>query len=154
LIENQNGDGSLPTINSVTGSVDGALVLDTDYFVTKLPEAGWAIYVVDSVSVTTESQDIVINVDYTPAAQTILKRGGVKVMTPIQLAFQTVDVNGDYVQFIFYKAFGNGADGHGFSPENSAESVTMDLVFTAKMDANRPGGDKLFRKVIGGASLG
>jgi hypothetical protein len=153
LLENQNGDGSKPAVNSVTGSVDGLLVEVDDYAIVQIP-GGWGIALNDSVTVTTEVQDIVVNYDYTPNAQTILKRGGVKIIDPIELAFQTVDENGNFVQFFFYKAFTNGADGHGFSPENTAEPITMDFVFTAKKDTNRAVGDQLMRKVIGDVSLG
>ena len=148
------GDGSAPTITSVEGSVDGALTVDVDYFLVSLPEVGYGIYVIDSATVTTEAQDLDIVYNYTPSAQTILKRGGVKIITPIELAFQTVAEDGDYVQFFFYKAFTNGADGHSFSPENSAEPITMDLAFTAKKDSNRTVGDQLMRKVKGGTTLG
>lgn len=154
LIANQMGDGTAPTITSVTGSVDGALVANTDYFLIKLPEAGWAIYVKDSTTVTTELQNLTIVYNYTPAAQVKLTRGGVKVITPIELAFQTINSDGDYVQYFFYKCFSDGADGHGFGAEGSAEPITMDLKLTAKTDINRPSGDQLMSKVIGGASLG
>ncbi len=154
LLDKQNGDLSKQTIASVVGSVDGALVANTDYFMTFLPEVGWAIYIKDTATVTTLVQNIVVTYSYTPNAQTILKRGGVKIMQPIELAFQTVAEDGDYVQFLFYKCYTNGADGHGFSPENSSEPVTMDFTFTAKKDINRASGDQLFRKVKGDVSLG
>lgn len=66
-LANQESDGTQPTINSVTGGTNGALVLDTDYFIIKV--AGkWGIYVIDSVTVTTEAQTITVDSDYTPAA--------------------------------------------------------------------------------------
>lgn len=154
LLENQNGDGSEPTINSVTLGTDGAIVADTDYFTVKLAEVGWGIYIVDSATVTTESQSVTINYDYTPAESVTLTRGGKKVISPIELAFQTVNEDGDYVQYFFYKCFTNGADGHGFSPENSAEPITMDLVWTAQKDTNRTDLDQLYSKKIGESSLG
>jgi hypothetical protein len=148
LIEGHNSDGSKPTINSVTGGTDGALVLGTDYDLAKLPEAGWAIYFISGGNISTEAQDVVVDYDYTPAGETILKRGGIKVIEPLEIAFQTTDEDGDYVQFIFYKAYSNGADGHGFSPENEVSAITMDLTFTAKKDVNRDSGDQLMRKVF------
>ncbi len=159
LLANQMGDGTQPTINTVTGSVDGVLVLDTDYFVANLSGAGWAVVILDSATVTTEAQDMTINTDYTPAAQTILKRGGIKIIEPIELAFQTIasnqsDGSDEYVTYYFYKCFSNGNIGHGFSPENTAEPITMDLGFTAKKDANRETGDKLYKVVRGDTPLG
>jgi hypothetical protein len=159
LIENQNGDGSVISITSVTGSVDGALVEDTDYFITKLDGAGWAVVLIDSSTITTETQDMVIVYDYTPSAQTILKRGGVKIIDPIELAFQTIaksqaDGTDEYVTYYFYKCFSNGNIGHGFSPENEATPITMDLGFTAKKDINRTSGDQLYKVVRGDTYLG
>lgn len=68
-ITNQNGDGSAVTINSVTGGTDGALS-DGDGFHFGQDENGnYGIYMGDVASeLTTESQDIVIDYDYTPNA--------------------------------------------------------------------------------------
>lgn len=154
LFENQNGDLSQPSVTSITGATDGLLVAGTDYELVKLPEIGWGVYFVTGGAITTLLQDMTIVYDYTPNAKTILKRGGIKIITPIELAFQTTDENGDYVQIIFYKCFTDGADGHGFSPELTAEPITMDLTFTAKKDTNRTDGDQLYSKIFGGDNLG
>ena len=154
LIENQNGDLSEPSITSITGGTDGVITEGTDYNLVLLPEVGYGISVKLGVNVTTIAQDLVIVYDYTPAETVTLTRGGVKIINPIELAYQTVAENGDYVQYFFYKCNTNGADGHGFSPENSAEPITMDLAFTAKKDTNRTSGDQLMSIVRGGISLG
>jgi len=153
MLENQNGSGAIIEPTSVTAATDGALTEDLDWVIVNLPEVGWGIQIFDSATVTTEAQDLTIVYDYTPAEQTIMKRGGVKIINPIEIAFQTVDEAGDYVQYFFYKCVTNGADGHGFSPELSAEAVTMDLVFTAKKDTNRDTGDQLMRIVKGDSTL-
>lgn len=67
-IENQNGDGSAITVNSVTGATDGALVEDTDYYVTQNENGEYGIMIIDSVDVTTEGQNVTIDYDYTPSA--------------------------------------------------------------------------------------
>ena len=86
-LSGQNQSGLVPTINSVAGATDGALVLNTDYFVIKLPTGDWAISITDSVTVTTEAQDIEIDTDYTPSASTTLSTGGLSSMTPIWWRF-------------------------------------------------------------------
>lgn len=152
LFENQNGDGSEPTVNSVTLDPEDTavtLVEDTDYFVFKLPEVGWAISFLDTVD-TDNSLDVEIDYDYTPAEKTKLTRGGKKTIDSIQLAFQTLDANDEYVTYYFYKVYTDGNIGHGFSPENSAEPVTMDLSFTARKDTNREAGDQLYSVERGG----
>jgi hypothetical protein len=63
-IEHQMGDKTSPTVNSVTGSTDGALVAETDYFVGQDDDGDWGIFIIDSVTVTTEAQNITINYDY------------------------------------------------------------------------------------------
>lgn len=80
-LENQNGDGSQPNVNSVSGGTDGELTADTDYYVGKDSQGNWGIFVVDSTDVTTESQSITINYDYTPNASKKLTFGssGTKV---------------------------------------------------------------------------
>lgn len=67
-LSGQNADGSQPTINSVTAGTDGALVLNTDYFVAKNSAGKWAVYIIDSSTLSTENQAITINTDYTPSA--------------------------------------------------------------------------------------
>lgn len=69
LIENQNGDLSTVVINSVTGSVDGALVADDDYRIVKdgLGRTGIVMDLAGTL-LTTEVQDLVVDYDYTPNA--------------------------------------------------------------------------------------
>lgn len=76
VIENQNNDLSEITINSVTLGTNGAIVEGTDY--TKVKDAAtgkWGIVIWDSATVTTESQSVVIDYDYTPAAAQVLTGG-------------------------------------------------------------------------------
>lgn len=65
--DNQNGDGSAITPDSVTGGTDGALVANTDYFVTSV-DGVRGIIIADTADVTTLSQTITIVYDYTPNA--------------------------------------------------------------------------------------
>lgn len=76
----QNGDGTQPTINSVTGSVDGALTLNDDFHIVQNPSTGkWGIIfntVAIGPTLTTLTQTATINSDYTPAASKNLVGGG------------------------------------------------------------------------------
>ena len=69
---NQNGDGTILTINSVTGSTDGPLVADDDYHLVQDPSTGHYVIVMNSVAggttLTTLAQTITVDYDYTPAA--------------------------------------------------------------------------------------
>lgn len=68
VIENQMGNGNAPSITSVVGSVDGALVANTDFFLLENSDGKWGIIIVDSATVTTMNQSFVITYDYTPNA--------------------------------------------------------------------------------------
>ena len=159
LLDHQNHDLSEISITSVTGSVDGALSDGTDFVEVKLEGVGRAIVIFDTVNLTTDNQNLTIVFNYTPSSKKIMKRGGVKVIQPIEIAFQTVATSVDsgedeFVTYYFYKAFPSGNIGHGFSPENSAEPITMDLTFSAKSDTNRDSGDRLYSVVRGDDFLG
>ena len=87
VMSGQNQSGLVPTINSVTLGIDGAIVKDTDYSVFKMPTGDWAISIRDSATVTTKDQTVAIDTDYTPAASTTLSTGGLSSMTPIYWRF-------------------------------------------------------------------
>lgn len=69
LIENQNGDNSPVTVDSVTGSTDGLLTADTDYHVVQDEQGrtGIIVHEVGSPALT-ENQNLTIVYDYTPNA--------------------------------------------------------------------------------------
>lgn len=69
-IENQNGDGGAITVNSITAGTDGLLVDGTDYEIIQNAAGEYGFYIIDSATVTTVSQDMVLDYDYTPNAST------------------------------------------------------------------------------------
>jgi hypothetical protein len=73
ILDGQNGDGTVQTINSVTGGTDGAFVLGDEYEMVEV-QGGWAVMLFGS-GVTTTSQDVVVDYDYTPAAGSTLFSG-------------------------------------------------------------------------------
>ena len=144
LLDKQNGDKTVKqTIASVTASTDGALVEKTDYDQVYLPEVGWGIVISSGGKVTILNQSITVVFGYTPAATEKITSGGVKSISALELRFETIGADGKAVDFDFYNCFPDGNIGHGFSPENSADPVTMDLKFTAKCDTSRAVGDQL-----------
>jgi len=69
LVENQNGDGSVLTINSVTGSVDGALTVNDDFEIVQDGQGRTGIVLnLAGTLLTTIVQDITVDYDYTPNA--------------------------------------------------------------------------------------
>lgn len=68
-IEHQNGDGSALNVDSVTGSVDGALSADVDFHVVSVNGVyGIIVHHTGSGGVTTLNQTFTVQYDYTPNA--------------------------------------------------------------------------------------
>lgn len=69
-IANQNGDGTAPTINSITGATDGALTVNDDYELIKVGGVWGVVFQSAAVggTLTTLAQVLTIDYDYTPAA--------------------------------------------------------------------------------------
>lgn len=67
---------SAPSAVTVTGGTDGALVENTDFFVVKVNAYTWGVYVITGGAVTTEAQDLVLAVSYTPVITTTQTTGG------------------------------------------------------------------------------
>ncbi len=85
IIENQNGDETQLTINSVTGGTDSLLVADTDYFIGQDENGLTIITVIDSATVSTLSQTMTVDYDYTPSATTRYYTGGFQDFTKFYL---------------------------------------------------------------------
>jgi len=82
-IENQNGDGSQPTIDSVVGSVDGALTENVDFVIAKNGYGDWGIVPnTAGANLTTTAQTLTITYDYTPNASRSISGGETKIATP------------------------------------------------------------------------
>lgn len=83
LIENQNGDGTIITINTVTGGTDGALTADDDYHLVIDDQGDYGIIlntVAGGTNITTLTQVVTIDYDYTPNASRNLV-GGASMQT-------------------------------------------------------------------------
>ena len=150
LIKNQMGDGTAPTINSVTGSIDSTLTLGTDYYLVN-GSGGWSIVVTDSVDVTTEAQTITIGYDYTPAASTVLTAGTTsKVLLPFQCRFThwTNDVLTTYDYRLTAYRVSPDSGGLVFNKLGAKSSNDLDtwtIAMTAELDSGLADGSQLFR---------
>jgi len=145
-LDYQNGDASKITPDSVAGSVDGALVLDTDYFIVQDAAGKWGIVVLDSVTVTTLVQTITITYDYTPAANRYLSTGSESVViAPKVVRITSTDVDGNDLTILIYKA--RNADGINleFPPYDSGEPWKCPIVLEGRRDTSRSAKDMLFK---------
>lgn len=163
LLNAQNSDGTEPTIDSVTGSVDGALTLNTDYFITEI-DGLFYITIRDSLVVTVEAQNITIQADYTPAARTRRTTGGLTNQTPIEIRLtnrnpDTADAadassnagisENDAIwrttQYVFYRGTVSAGEAITFPAETGTETIIrypFEGLFIN--DPTRTAGDQLF----------
>ena len=148
LLTGQNATGTAPTINSVTGSVDGLAAAD-DYTLVKLP-GGWYLQPLDGTNFTTEAQSLTINTDYTPAAGYNLSSGtSSKVLVPYWVRFThytddaltTYDYSLDAYR-VYPNAGGLVFNKLGAKSDNDFDTWTVAL--TAERDSGRADGSQLF----------
>ena len=153
LIEGQNGDGTTPTINSVTGGTDGAYVLGTDYEIIQA-QGGWSISLFGA-GVTTEAQDVVIDYDYTPAAGSTLTSGSAsQVLDPFVLRVRHYTNDAftlyDYEAKFFKTNLEPGSLVQTKSGSLAANTLDeWNAVFTATPDADLTSGEQLFSIYFG-----
>ena len=103
-IEYQNGDGTIITINSVTGSVDGALTADDDYHLVVDDNGIYGIIlntVAGGTNITTVTQTVTIDYDYTPSASFKVEVGGASELPYIMMKFETITQEADGTAGLF-----------------------------------------------------
>lgn len=141
----QNGDLSKITPTSVTGGTNGALVLNTDYMIVQ--DAGtqhWGIIVIDSTTVTTESQTIAIVYNYTPAASKYLKSGGKLTISPKVVRITNTDANTKYFRITVYKATNAQGITLELVADDSEDPNVVPIKLEGVCDVTRTAGDQLF----------
>jgi hypothetical protein len=97
---NQNGDGTIITVGSVVGATDGALVAETDYFVTLNPDGKYGIIIIDSTDVTTIAQNVTITYAYTPNASVDYYTGGMSELPFFYVRLTNENEDGDTVVWL------------------------------------------------------
>ena len=97
--EHQNGSGAIIAVTSVTGSTDGALVAETDYFIVKAEDGRYGIIVKDSATVTTISQNLALVYAYTPTASVTYETGGKSAVPVFYVRLTNTDENGKIVKW-------------------------------------------------------
>ncbi len=145
----QNSDGTAPTINSVTGSVDGAGAAD-DWDTVK-QGGGWYLVPRDGTNFTTEAQDLTINSDYTPAAGTYLYAGtSSKVLEYFQVRFRHYtdeDLTEYDYEALFYRVKPD-AGGLVLTKGGALSGNTVDewtIALTGEIESGNTDGRQLFR---------
>lgn len=147
LLDGQNATGLVQTINSVTGSVDGALSSGTGYEMVQVA-GGWAITLLSGVTL---AQNVTIDYDYTPATGYEMTAGeSSKVLDPYQIrlthytndAFTTYDYRMEIFR-VFPDAGGLVFNKGGALSDNDFDSWTVSI--TGELDSGLASGSQLFK---------
>jgi len=144
-LPHQNATLAKPTITSVTGSTNDALVANTDYFIVQ--DAGtsmWGIVVIDSNTVTTENQTLTIVYNYTPAAAKTLTTGGKLTISPKVVRITNTDANGKIFRITVYKATNAQGITLELVADDSEDPNVIPIKLEGVLDVSRNAGDQLF----------
>jgi hypothetical protein len=142
------------SLTSVTGSVDGALTVDDDYFLIANPASpsGYSMMVTTAgTNVTTAVQSI--TVDYnsvTPVSLSTLTCGASQAtLTATAIQIQHTDDNSLTRTLTLYSADVNsGGFAFNFKGANEDGIEEMPLTYTAVLDTTRTSGDQLFAYAV------
>ena len=147
VITNQNYNGSAITVNSVTGSVDGLLVEDTDYFIGVDASGKYGVTIIDSATVTTTAQTMTIDYDYTPSASFKAEIGGASELPYIMMKFETVTQESDGTQglhtIVCYRGQQEAGTEWVFSQDSADDPIVgTPITYRFFEDANRTSNGK------------
>jgi len=157
LIENQNADLAAVSITTVTGGTNGLLVADTDYYVGTNEKGESGIFIIDSATVTTEAQDMVIVYDYTPATGKLITSGTSTVTISRYVARLRHYTDAALTTYdIEMKIYGTESDaGIAFNykglGDDGANNITVAL--TGNVDTSKTSGAQLFELFIANTAL-
>ena len=156
-IANQNYDGGVITVNSVTAGTNGLLVSGTDYFIGTNDKGVHGIFVIDSLTVTTEAQTITIVYDYTPATGKKITAGTSSVNLTRFVArlrhYTDVALTTWDVQCIVYGCDMDSGFAINFKGANEDGLVGYTVAFTGNIDTSLTDGAQLFELTINDAAL-
>lgn len=146
LIDNQNADGTQNNITDVSGSTDGSLTEGDDYEIVQDSLDRWGVIILEAGTITsTESQDITITYDYTPAEKYVMESGGNVSIDP--RVVQIVNENAAGEQFIItiFKATTEEGISLEFPADEDEDPLMTSINLNGTLDANREPGQALFR---------
>jgi len=133
-IEGQNDDNTAPTINSVTGSVDG---VTSDYKIVKLPNGKWGISIDTGGALTTEAQDVTVDYDYTPTASKQVSFEATGQLQEKFLRITNVDEFGNDFVITMSGVTNTTTLALNFASDNSADEVaTLPVTLSGKVLPN------------------
>lgn len=140
---NQQYDGTTPTSISIANN--GALVLDTDYFVIQDAAGVWGFTVKDTAAAD-RAYNLVATYSYTPAAARTLSAGSASVdITPRSMRIRKLLDTGKYWTMIIYAAVNTSGLNFSMPRYDSDEPSILEVVMTGQLDTGRSDLDQLFK---------
>ncbi len=145
-IENQNGDGSTITINSVKHNPGGggevAYAAGTEY--TKVNVNGvWGV-VFHNAGGALIGHSPVINYDYTPNAHKTLSSGGYVTIDPVAVRVTNENEAGEMFRIEVYKAEIESGISITLPPDDGEDPAMVPIKLEGSIDSTRTVGDRLF----------
>lgn len=136
------------SITSVTGSVDDALVEDTDYYVVTTEEGETGVVIIDSVDVTTKVQALTIVYGYTPNATKTIKIGA-GMVSPSYMGVRLTNTNaaGKTLQYKVFKCQFDTTFKHTFQKDSDGKPAGIPITLTGYQDTTRDADDDLMEWV-------
>jgi len=136
------------TLTSVTGSVDGALAENVDYFIhpDENSPSGYSISFIDSADITTLVQNItIVFASFTPVASTKLYAGqSTATLTSYALQIIHTDDNGKTRGIELFAVESNsGGFAFNFKGANEDGVEELPMTYTAKLDTTKTSGRQL-----------
>ena len=141
--DRQQAAGTVPTNITVSGSVDGALVADTDYFVIKNEDGTWGLYIKDTATVTTTAQVLTLEFDYTPAASITFDMGEPSGSLVSKVVEFSKTIDGKLFRVRLWAATNEGGFSLAFPDSAADDAVSMPITLTGGLDTSRATNKKL-----------
>ena len=144
-LDGQNADGTAPTINSVTGSENGALAADNDYNLAIGSNGRWGIVLHEGgTTLATEDQNITVNSTYTPAAKKTLKSGGKQTIEARQVRVTNKNEDGNNFIITIFKATTEEGIVIDFPADHEEDPAMVPVRMQGTMDEDKSTGEQLF----------
>jgi hypothetical protein len=141
--EHQQGAGTVPsTISAVN---DGAIVADTDYYITQDEAGKWGFVVIDTVD-TDKAYNLVFTYTYTPNASRTLSAGSASIDV-LARSFRISKVldTGKTWTMVIYAGVNTAGLSFSLPRYDSDEPSILECTITGQLDTTRTDLDQLFK---------
>ena len=143
-IEGQNGDGTKPTINSVTASSSGLGAEDDDYVIVKGSDGLWYIALkTDGTATFGTGESVTIDYDYTPAASRSLKMGSKSAELTPKIVEIEKTIGGKIFRVRLWSAVNTNGITIAFPPADNDSVATIPIQLEGSIDTTKTDGEQL-----------